>query len=86
MIHFPVIHPRHRNSRNALPVTIKSERPAGLADLPQLDYWIVITITAIATILLCAATYRWIEFPFLSISHKKPKQACALLTPTVDLV
>jgi peptidoglycan/LPS O-acetylase OafA/YrhL len=45
---------------------------AGLTDLPQLDYWLIIIVTAIATTFLCAATYRWIEFPFLSTSHKKP--------------
>jgi peptidoglycan/LPS O-acetylase OafA/YrhL len=43
----------------------------GLTDLPRLDYWLLIIATAIATTLLCAATYRWIEFPFLSASHKK---------------
>jgi peptidoglycan/LPS O-acetylase OafA/YrhL len=47
-------------------------KTAGLTDLPPLDYWLIIIVTAIATTLLCAATYRWIEFPFLSASHKKP--------------
>jgi peptidoglycan/LPS O-acetylase OafA/YrhL len=46
-------------------------KTAGWADLPQLDCWLIIVVTAMATTLLCAATYRWIEFPFLSISHKK---------------
>lgn len=46
-------------------------KTAGLTDLPQLDYWLIIIVTAIATTLLCAATYRWIEYPFLSTSHKK---------------
>lgn len=45
---------------------------AGLADLPQLDSWLIVIVTAMATTCLCAATYRWIEFPFLSTSHKKP--------------
>jgi hypothetical protein len=45
-------------------------KTAGLTALPQVEYWLVITLTAIATTLLCAATYRWIEFPFLSSSHK----------------
>jgi peptidoglycan/LPS O-acetylase OafA/YrhL len=44
---------------------------AGLIDLPQLDCWLIIAVTAIATTFLCATTYRWIEFPFLSTSHKK---------------
>jgi peptidoglycan/LPS O-acetylase OafA/YrhL len=46
-------------------------KSAGLTALPQPDYWLVISATAVATILLCAATYRWIEFPFLSSSHQK---------------
>jgi peptidoglycan/LPS O-acetylase OafA/YrhL len=46
-------------------------KTAGLTDLPQLDCWLIIIVTAMATTLLCAAAYRWIEFPFLSISHKK---------------
>ncbi len=44
---------------------------AGLTRLPQLDYWLIIFVTALATTLLCSITYRWIEFPFLSASHKK---------------
>ena len=48
-------------------------KTAGLTDWPQLDYWLIIIATAMATTLLCAATYRWIEFPFLSLSHKRPK-------------
>ena len=54
-------------------LVFRALKAAGLADLPQLDYWLIIIVTAIATIFLCAATYRWIEFPFLSISHKKSK-------------
>jgi peptidoglycan/LPS O-acetylase OafA/YrhL len=45
---------------------------AGLTHLPQIVYWLIIVATAIAITLLCATTYRWIEFPFLSQSHKKP--------------
>jgi peptidoglycan/LPS O-acetylase OafA/YrhL len=47
---------------------------AGLANLPQLDYWLILTVTAMATTLLCSATYRWIEFPFISRSHSKPAE------------
>jgi peptidoglycan/LPS O-acetylase OafA/YrhL len=47
-------------------------KTAGLSGLLQLDYWLIIVATAVAITLLCAATYRWIEFPFLSQSHKKP--------------
>lgn len=46
-------------------------KSAGLTDLPDLAYWLIIMSVAIATTLICAATYRWIEFPFLSTSHKK---------------
>jgi peptidoglycan/LPS O-acetylase OafA/YrhL len=45
----------------------------GLNNLSQLDNWLIIIATAIPTTLICAATYRWIEFPFLSSSHKTPK-------------
>ena len=45
---------------------------AGPAQLPQFVCWLIIIGTAIGTTGLCAATYRWIEFPFLSSSHKKP--------------
>ncbi len=45
-------------------------KAAGLTALPQSEYWLIITLAALATIGLCAATYRWIEFPFLSSSHK----------------
>jgi peptidoglycan/LPS O-acetylase OafA/YrhL len=56
-------------------------KTAGLTDWPQLDYWLIIVATAVATTLLCAATYRWIEFPFLSISHKRPGRANAAPPP-----
>jgi peptidoglycan/LPS O-acetylase OafA/YrhL len=47
-------------------------RTAGLTNLSRVDYWLIVIVTAIATTLLCAVTYCWIEFPFLSTSHKKP--------------
>ena len=47
-------------------------KTAGLIRLPQPEYWLVIVVTAIATTCFCATTYRWIEFPFLSTSQKKP--------------
>jgi peptidoglycan/LPS O-acetylase OafA/YrhL len=49
--------------------TIKT---TGLTNLSHPAYWLIIIVTAITTTLLCATTYRWIEFPFLSTSHKKP--------------
>jgi peptidoglycan/LPS O-acetylase OafA/YrhL len=47
-------------------------KTTGLTKLAQFDYWLIIIVIAITTVLLCAATYRWIEFPFLSRSHKNP--------------
>jgi peptidoglycan/LPS O-acetylase OafA/YrhL len=47
---------------------------AGATHLPQLDYWFINLGIAILTTLLCALTYRWIEFPFISSSHKKTIQ------------
>ena len=48
-------------------------KAAGLTGLPPLNYWILIAVTAMATTLLCAVTYRWIEFPFLSARHTSRK-------------
>ena len=45
-------------------------KAGGLTALPSLEYWLIITVAASAMTLLCAATYRWIEFPFISSSHK----------------
>jgi peptidoglycan/LPS O-acetylase OafA/YrhL len=42
----------------------------GLTDLTPPAYWLVITVTATVITLICSLTYRWIEFPFLSNSHK----------------
>ena len=41
-----------------------------LNHLSPLEFWSGFTIVAVLTASLCAATYRWIEFPFLSTSHK----------------
>jgi peptidoglycan/LPS O-acetylase OafA/YrhL len=49
----------------------------GIIDLSAPAYWLIITIVAIGTTVLCAMTYRWIEFPFLSASHKRPGDAAA---------
>ncbi len=45
-------------------------RTAGWNDLPHFCYWLLFMVTAVALTGLCSATYRWIEFPFLSLSHK----------------
>lgn len=49
----------------------------GLTDLPPFEYWLVFISVAVGTTLLCAATYRWIEHPFLSASHRRPETAAA---------
>jgi peptidoglycan/LPS O-acetylase OafA/YrhL len=46
-------------------------RRAGLASLPPMEYWLVMTVVACALTGLCSLTYRWIEFPFLSASQNK---------------
>ena len=56
-------------------------RTHGLTDLPRIDYWLIIVLSGLMTTLLCAATYRWIEFPFLSISHRKPAMEKGLADP-----
>jgi peptidoglycan/LPS O-acetylase OafA/YrhL len=41
-----------------------------LNHLAPLEFWLSFTAVAIGITCLCAATYRWIEFPFLSASHR----------------
>jgi len=43
----------------------------GITDMPQAEYWLINIATAIFCTLVCAITYRWIEFPFLSAKRKK---------------
>jgi peptidoglycan/LPS O-acetylase OafA/YrhL len=42
---------------------------ANLNHLSPSEFWFSFTAVAMITTSLCAATYQWIEFPFLSISH-----------------
>ncbi|MEY4918150.1 MAG: hypothetical protein RL616_2063 [Verrucomicrobiota bacterium] len=51
-------------------LVIGTMKAGGLTTLTSLEYWFAASVTAMATALLCAGTYRWIEFPFLSASHK----------------
>lgn len=53
-----------------------------LTHLPRFDYWLIIAMSALVTTLFCAITYRYIEFPFLSISHRKPAVKKSLTVPT----
>lgn len=48
--------------------------PVNLGEYNAGVVWTLIIVTAMATTLLCAATYRWIEFPFLSTAIKKLEQ------------
>ena len=50
-------------------LTSSALKQMGLTGLSLLNYWVVITISAVAAVLVCAATYRWIEFPFLARRH-----------------
>ena len=43
----------------------------GLTALPGVCVWIILTAAIVGTTFFCAATYRWIESPFLSRSHKR---------------
>jgi peptidoglycan/LPS O-acetylase OafA/YrhL len=52
-------------------ITMNTLKTAGLTTLPGPVYWLILVGTAMAAALLSAATYRWVEFPFLSQSHKK---------------
>jgi peptidoglycan/LPS O-acetylase OafA/YrhL len=46
-------------------------KAAGLTSLSSVDCWGIFVATACVTTGICALTYRWIEFPFLSKNHKK---------------
>ena len=41
-------------------------KTGGWTNLPPWSYWLILAATAVAATFLCAVTYRWIEFPFLS--------------------
>ncbi len=43
---------------------------AHLNHLSPLEFWLVFIPILMTTACLCMATYRWIEHPFLNISHK----------------
>ena len=51
-----------------------------LATLPELTVWAMVVVVSVGVSLFCASTYRWVEFPFLSRSHRKPVPA-PKLTP-----
>jgi peptidoglycan/LPS O-acetylase OafA/YrhL len=53
-------------------VVMHTLKARGFSAIPGIDCWAILILTAAAGTLLCAVTYRWIEFPFLSRSHKKP--------------
>ena len=48
-------------------------KAAGLTAWPEIFYWIILAIAGIGISAFCSITYRWIEFPFLSRSHKIAK-------------
>jgi peptidoglycan/LPS O-acetylase OafA/YrhL len=59
-------------------VILNGFKAAGLAALPEIFFWIALFAGAIGVCVFCAATYRWIEFPFLSQSHKTPSPAASI--------
>jgi peptidoglycan/LPS O-acetylase OafA/YrhL len=63
---------------------INGLKAAGLTALPEISYWIILAIAVIPICVFCAATYRWIEFPFLSQSHKTRK-ATSNSTPAPEV-
>jgi len=46
----------------------------GWSNLSLTQFWLIHIGVAVLTVCLCAATYRWIEFPFLSISHRNARR------------
>jgi peptidoglycan/LPS O-acetylase OafA/YrhL len=51
-------------------VVMNTFKTTGRVALPEIYYWAALVLAAVAATLLSALTYRWIEFPFLSRSHK----------------
>ena len=47
-------------------------KTSGWSGLSSFGIWPVLILTAIMTTIFCAATYRWIEFPFISRGHIAP--------------
>ena len=45
-------------------------KKAGLDSMSSLQVWLLFTPVAVVITALCAVTYRWVEFPFLSRSHR----------------
>jgi len=58
-------------------VTVLVLKKMGLANLSEMNYWLIITLAAMATTVLCAATYRWIEFPFMTHRPGRPQAVAA---------
>jgi peptidoglycan/LPS O-acetylase OafA/YrhL len=54
-------------------------KSAHLLNLPSLWYWVILMLTTMATTVLCSATFRFIEFPFLRKSHKTAAKAPSLV-------
>ena len=53
-------------------------KSARLMTLPPMWYWVILMFTTMATTALCSVTFRLIEFPFLTKSHKTAAKASAL--------
>jgi peptidoglycan/LPS O-acetylase OafA/YrhL len=62
-------------------LTMNTFKASGRLSLPEVFYWAALVLAAIAATLLSALTYRWIEFPFLSRSHRAPVTAARTVAP-----
>jgi peptidoglycan/LPS O-acetylase OafA/YrhL len=58
-------------------------KSAHLMNLPSVWYWVMLMFTAIATTILCSATFRFIEFPFVAKPYKIAPQASPLVPEPV---
>jgi peptidoglycan/LPS O-acetylase OafA/YrhL len=58
-------------------------KSAHLLNLPALWYWVILMFTAMAATALSSATFRFIEFPFLTKSHKTAAKMLPLVPEPV---
>jgi peptidoglycan/LPS O-acetylase OafA/YrhL len=55
-------------------VIVSFLKEMGFANLSGLSFWLIITAGAVGTAVLSAATYRWVEFPFIFRGHSLTAQ------------
>jgi peptidoglycan/LPS O-acetylase OafA/YrhL len=64
-------------------VLVGALKAAGLTALPEISYWIILAAAAIGISAFCSVTYRWVEAPFLSRSHKTNMLPSSATVPEV---